>query len=223
VDQKACPSCREDVAGERRRLARDLHDEVGHDLVVLKMCLAALGAGLRGAPRPELERRVAAAGELAGRALESVRRLIFDLGPAALERSGLRSAFERHARLISARTGLAVRVRADGAPRDVPPAHAAALLRVLQGALSNVLEHAKARTVEVSLAARPGAIHLTVEDDGRGFDPRAAHPAFGLAAMRDRVEGLGGRFRVTSRRAGGPGRPRTRIAVALPLSSRGRR
>jgi signal transduction histidine kinase len=188
------------------------------------MCLAAIGAGLHGAGPPGLERQVAQAGELAGRALESVRRLIFDLGPAALAQGGLRSALERHARLLTARTGLAVRVRAQGLPRRLPAGHEAALFRVLQGALSNVLEHAKARTVAVSLAGGPGGVvQMTIEDDGRGFDPRAPHPAFGLAAMRERVKGLGGRFRVTSRRAGGSGRPGTRIEVALPLPARGRR
>lgn len=188
------------------------------------MCLAAIGARLHVTRPPEVERQVAQAGDLAGRALQSVRRLIFDLGPAALAQGGLRSALERHARLLTARTGLAVRVRAQGLPRRLPKGHEAALFRVLQGALSNVLEHAKARNVDVSLAAGAGgAVHMTIEDDGRGFGPRAPHPAFGLAAMRERVAGLGGRFRITSRRAGGPGRPGTRIEIELPLPARGRR
>ena len=110
-------------------------------------------------------------------------------------------------------------VRTRGRPGPLPSGHETALYRILQGALSNVLKHASARTVKVTVRARKGpAVAMTIEDDGVGFDAALPRQAFGLAAMRDRVASLGGRLRVESRPArSGRGRHGTRIEIALPL------
>jgi signal transduction histidine kinase len=126
-----------------------------------------------------------------------------------------------YARQFSARTGLKVSVRSRGLPGNVPSGHETALYRLLQGALSNVLKHARARTVTVTVRAVKGAaVLMTIEDDGVGFDAAAPGQAFGLAAMRDRVASLGGRLRVESRPIrSGRGRHGTRIEVELPLET----
>jgi signal transduction histidine kinase len=203
---------------ERHRLSRDLHDEVGHQLVVLKMYLGMISAELGRARPARIRARLEEAAGLVSQALHSVRRLILDLGPAALEGVGFVPALKLYARQFAARTGVRVRVRDDGVPPALPRSHQAALYRLLQGALSNVVKHARARQVRVRLeAVRGAAVGMTIEDDGIGFDTAAPRQAFGLAAMRDRVAGLGGRLRVQSRPVRARGRHGTRIEVELPL------
>jgi signal transduction histidine kinase len=99
----------------------------------------------------------------------------------------------------------------------VPPSHETALYRVVQGALANVVKHARARVLKVTVGEVRGAVLvMVIQDDGVGFDAARQPPAgaFGLAAMRGRIEGLGGRLHVESR----PARPSgTRIEIDLPL------
>jgi two-component system sensor histidine kinase UhpB len=154
-------------------------------------------------------------------AIASVRRVILDLGPAILEQLGLQQAIRLYARQFSVHTGIKVNVRESGLPGRLPPSHETALYRVLQGALSNVLKHSRAENATVTLGAGPGpAAVMSVEDDGVGFEARRRAPAlsFGLTTMRERMQALGGRFRVESWPAGtGKGRRGTRIEVNLPL------
>jgi signal transduction histidine kinase len=203
---------------ERLRLSRDLHDEIGHQLVVLKLYLELIAKDLPRGRASELRQKLAEALSLVGQALQSVRRLILDLGPAVLEEVGFLAAVRLYARQFTARTGVNVQVRDTGLDGDVPGSHATALYRVLQGALSNVLKHAEARSVTISVGSvRKSVIVLVVEDDGVGFDPLQPRQAFGLAAMRERIEGLGGRFHIESR-TGAMGRKNhgTRIEIDLP-------
>ena len=206
---------------ERRRLSRDLHDEVGHDLVVLKMYLELIarelpdtrdGAGAR--------RKLEEAKTLVGQVLHSIRRLILDLGPAVLEEVGLPTALRLYAAQFSARTGVRVEVRDAGVPREIPRTHQTALYRLMQGALSNVLKHASAENVRIILGSmKAAALVMIVEDDGVGFDVSHLRQAFGLEAMRERIEALGGRFHVESHpTAKSRKRHGTRIEVDLPLA-----
>lgn len=206
---------------ERQRLSRDLHDEIGHHLVVLKLYLGMISAELAKARPTRIRERLDEATGLVSQAIQSVRRLILDLGPVALEGVGFLPALKLYARQFSARTGVKVRVRDRGLPGRLPPSHETALYRLLQGALSNVLKHAEARSVKVTVGSASGdAIEMTIEDDGIGFDTAVPRQAFGLAAMRDRVASLGGRLRVESRPADlRNGRHGTRIHVELPLEN----
>jgi signal transduction histidine kinase len=204
---------------DRLRLGRDLHDEIGHALIVLKLNLEQVAASLRQGGGEQAGDRLQEALSLAADALASVRRVILDLGPAVLDEQGLEQAVRLYASQFAARTGIEVKVRG-GLPAGLPPSHQRALYRVLQGALSNVLAHARARAVVVTLAARPpGHVSLAVRDDGAGFDARRRSGAqsFGLRTMRERMAALGGRFRVESRAGGG-----TRVEVRLPLPHGGR-
>jgi signal transduction histidine kinase len=206
---------------ERHRFSRDLHDEIGHQLVVLKLYLGIISGEMDTARPDEMRAKLDEATGLVGQTIQSVRRLILDLGPIALEGVGFLPAVKLYARQFGARTGVKVNVRNRGLPSSLPSGHETALYRLLQGALSNVLKHASARTVTITVRGlKGGAVAMTIEDDGVGFDASAPRQAFGLAAMRDRVASLGGRLRVESRPAGSRrGRHGTRIEVELPLET----
>jgi signal transduction histidine kinase len=208
---------------ERQRLASDLHDEVGADLVVLKLQVEMIAHELSQGGAPAAAPKLAEALALISHAMESVRRLTLDLGPASLEKLGFVPALRHFVRQFSARTGIDVAfVEPRGALR-LPAAHETALYRVLRGALSNVAKHSGARHVTVVLERGDAELTMSVEDDGRGFDPGtlSVERSFGLAAMRDRVRELRGRFAIESRPARRPGqRAGTRLLVRLPLERR---
>ncbi|HWX24372.1 MAG TPA: ATP-binding protein, partial [Vicinamibacteria bacterium] len=137
---------------------------------------------------------------------------------AILDEVGFMAAVKLYAKQFSGRTGIKVSVREAPLPK-LPSSYETALYRVVQGALSNVVKHADSKTVRVTLgSAGKSVIVMIVEDDGVGFDTTpSALEGFGLAAMRDRIETLGGRFHVESSAPSG-GRTRgTRIEVDLPL------
>jgi signal transduction histidine kinase len=203
---------------ERHRLSRDLHDEIGHHLVVLKLYLGMIVKETSKARPTQIREKLVEATELVSQAIQAVRRLILDLGPVALEGVGFLPAIKLYARQFGSRTGVKVQVRDMGLPPKLPSTHEAALYRILQGALSNVLKHAQARKVKITVdSPTPGTIGMSIEDDGVGFDTEAPHQAFGLAAMRERVASLGGRLRVGSRPAGSRRRHGTRIDIELPV------
>jgi signal transduction histidine kinase len=206
---------------ERHRFSRDLHDEIGHQLVVLKLYLEIISGEMDEARPAQMRQKLDEATGLVGQTIQSVRRLILDLGPVALEGVGFLPAVKLYARQFNARTGVKVLVRNRGLSGPLPSGHETALYRILQGAMSNVLKHASARMVRVSVRAlKRRAVAMTIEDDGVGFDVALPRQAFGLAAMRDRVASLGGRLRVESQPArSGRGRHGTRIEVELPLEN----
>jgi len=209
---------------ERLRLSRDLHDEIGADLVVLKLYLEMMAMELgRGHIEP-IGAKLEEALSLVSRTIDSVRRLTLDLGPAILEQIGFVPAVRLYARQFGSRTGIKVEVRVADVPSAIPTGHERALYRVMQGALSNVAKHAKAQSVRISLGSlRDAMLVMIIEDDGVGFDPSQLLHTFGLTAMRDRLQSLGGRLHVESRtprglggRSGG-----TRIEIDLPLQGGG--
>jgi len=206
---------------DRQRLARDLHDDIGHNLIVLKLYMEQMAQDFNKGQSDQAGSKLAETVALVSDAIESVRRVILDLGPAILEELGLQQAIRLYARQFSGRTGIQVRVGDSGLVGRLPHTHERALYRVMQGALSNVLKHSQAEHATVTLAAGPGPfVVMSVEDDGVGFEARRRVPAlsFGLTTMRGRMESLGGRFRVESWPLGaGDGRRGTRIEVSLPL------
>ncbi|MGW0041558.1 sensor histidine kinase [Rhodococcus sp. NPDC003348] len=198
------------AVAERARLARDIHDTLaqGFSSIVL---LAR--AGQRG-PDP-----VAALEQIAGTAQDNLveaRRVVGALTPSALEDASLASALGRLVGQLREHTGIDGEFVVDGEPTVLPMEYDVALLRVAQSALSNVRLHARARHVRLTLTYTPDEVRLDVVDDGVGFDP-AAGPApgtFGLQAMRDRLDSLGGSLVVES--AIGDG---TALAATLPVPS----
>lgn len=206
---------------DRRRLARDLHDEIGHNLLVLKLYIEQMALDFENGRAAQVRSKLEETVGLVTEAIDSVRRVILDLGPAILDDLGLQQAVRLYARQFSERTGITVHVGESVLPARLPPTHEAGLYRVLQGALSNVLKHSRARNATVSLSEGPGpSAVMVVEDDGVGFEANRRAPAlsFGLNTMRERMEALGGRFQVQSWPApAAKGRRGTRIEVTLPL------
>jgi len=210
-DRLAAAEREQGTLAERARLAREIHDTVAQGLSSIQMLLHAAERADATGPGIEhvrLARRTAAEG------LAETRRFIRELAPPSLAR-GLGAALERLARDWGERTGVEVAVEVDQEV-DLPMDAQTALLRIAQGALANVDQHAVASSVCISLAGGADAVRLTVTDDGRGFDPgtyegEGRTDSFGLRAMRERVEQLGGEIDVAS----GPGAG-TVVAVILP-------
>jgi signal transduction histidine kinase len=203
---------------ERRRLSQDLHDEIGHDLILIKLYLEMISIG-----NDDIEAaraRVTEAIALVSHSIDAVRRLVLDLGPAIFEDLGFLPAVRSYVSQFSARTKINVTFRPGFLPEGIPMTHQVALYRLLQGALSNVMKHAAAKNVKVSLGSMKGAVLIMViEDDGVGFEAEAKRGSrsFGLTAMRERVEVLGGKIHVQSRPATASKTHGTRIEVDLPL------
>ncbi|HLK48489.1 MAG TPA: sensor histidine kinase [Bryobacteraceae bacterium] len=205
---------------ERRRLSHDLHDDIGHQLLLLKLYLELMVTDAKQGEIPQMARRLDEALVLVSSAIESVRRLILDLGPAIFDDLGFLAAIRFYARQFSSRTAITVTVRAPELPENIPMSHQIALYRVLQGALSNVVEHARAGRVKVTIeAVDQKRLIMVVEDNGVGFNTASmSGRSFGLTAMRERVEILGGSLLIDSTTAASQSpRTGTRISVELPL------
>jgi signal transduction histidine kinase len=190
---------------ERRRLAQDLHDEIGHDLIVLKLYTEVIALDLRKGDIGQLRRKLKESVTLIKHALKSVRHLTFDLGPAIWNQQGFVPAVKLYVRQFAKRTGINARLDAVRLRAKLPMGYETALYKVLQGALSNVVAHADAQRVRITLTSGQDSVTMKIEDDGRGFNVgrtlRAAPNSFGLRAMRERVELLGGSIHFASRPA----------------------
>lgn len=206
---------------ERRRLASDLHDEIGHDLVVLKLYLEMITGDIKDKIDDDSRKKLSEVIGLATRAIDSVRQLAFDLGPGIFEESGFIPAIRSYARHFSANTGVKVSVRVALSGGQLQPRDELTLYRVLQGALSNVLKHSGAKTVSITVKSDANSVSMTVEDNGKGFNVarklRDSRGSFGLQTMRERIELLGGSFQIHSPVQSGKKRSGTKIEVCLPL------
>jgi signal transduction histidine kinase len=207
---------------ERRHLAQDLHDEIGHDLIVLKLYTEVIALDLKKGDVSQLRRKLKESVNLIRHALKSVRHLTFDLGPAVWNEQGFVPAVRLYTRQFANRTGIKVRLDAARMQANLPARCETALYKVLQGALANVVAHADAHRVKITLASGQDSVAMKIVDDGRGFNvgrklgvPRES---YGLRAMRERVELLGGAIHFASQ----PARLRaecrgTTIEAQLPL------
>jgi len=207
---------------ERRCLARDLHDEIGHDLIVLKLYTEVIALDLKKGEISQVRRKLKESVSLIKHALQSVRHLTFDLGPAIWKEQGFVPAIRFYVRQFAARTGLRVSLRSSRLDGKMPARYETTLYKVLQGALSNIAAHADAQRVGITLQSRRGSVTMRIEDDGKGFDVEKTlsmpPKCFGLRAMQDRIALLGGTIAFSSH----PGRRRaarlgTTIDFQLPL------
>jgi PAS domain S-box-containing protein len=196
---------------ERRRIARDLHDEIGQSLTSLLIGLRNLGY----TPAPDAApMRVGDLERIAVSTIDEVRRLARGLRPSVLDDLGLSAALERYAADYERGHGITVEVEApDPSPDRLPEAVETALYRIVQEALTNTAKHAVAKAVRIVVERGPSSVQVTVEDDGCGFDDDAGSGGqFGLSGMRERAALLGGCLTIES----GPGRG-TRVVVRIPL------
>jgi two-component system, NarL family, sensor histidine kinase DevS len=199
---------------ERKRLARELHDETGQALTSVLLGLKTVEDA-----RSLDDAKAAAANlrELVVGTLQDVRRLAVELRPKALDDFGLEAALERLAGSFAEQTGIVVDVqtRLDG---RLPTEIETALYRIVQEALTNVVKHAQAAKVSILVTPKDGAVAALIEDDGRGFEPGAEGDAggggggLGLVGMTERVSLLGGRLTVESTQGTG-----TTVVAEVPL------
>ena len=201
---------------ERRRIARELHDEAGQSLTALLVGLRTIEESRTITEAAELAQRLRA---IAAQTLDEVGRLSRGLHPGILDEVGLPAAVTRHVQEFAQRHGVAVDLRIEGLDSEVlPPALQATVYRVLQEALTNVAKHAGARSVRVLLVRDKATVVLRVQDDGAGFDPAAGAELavgdrhLGLQVMRERAALLGGSVKVESRPGAG-----TMITAHFPV------
>ncbi len=199
---------------ERRRVADELHDLIGQNLTALGIDLQALKQQLQSRGEMIAGPRLDAMAGLVETTIDAIRGVMTDLRPAALEEFGLVPALRWYASVFSERTGIKVATQVAGAAARLSSDAELALFRIVQETLTNVAKHSGAASVKVAILYGDG-VHLSVEDDGRGFaDAAGARSAkrggFGLTTMRERAQAHGGRLRVEF-----PGRG-TRVVVEIP-------
>ena len=195
---------------ERKRLARELHDETGQALTSILLGLKPVE---QIAATEEARAAVASVRELVVSTLQDVRRLAVELRPTALDDFGLGTAVERLASTFREQTGLQVDFDSRLGDERLPPAVETALYRIVQEALANVVKHAGASRVSILLVHKNTTVTAVVEDDGLGFDPGVTRDdVLGLVGMRERVGLVGGRLRIESTEGAG-----TTIAAEVPV------
>ncbi|MBK9745674.1 MAG: HAMP domain-containing protein [Chloroflexi bacterium] len=199
---------------ERQRISRELHDETGQALTSLLVQLKILD---NCTTLEEAQVQVAGIRQLTQRTLHEVRRLAADLRPAALDDLGLISALEGYIDNYASKSGLQVDFQPRGMEQErLPRDMEIVLYRVIQESLTNILRHANAKTVSVIVERQPAQLHLSIVDDGCGFDIESVRSAknrgLGLLGMQERIELLGGTLTLASE----PGRG-TRLEVVLLL------
>lgn len=202
---------------ERRRVAHELHDEIGQSLTIAKMHVRMAEKALpEGADAADA--KLASLGATIEEALQNVRALSHELRPPLLDEMGWEPALDSLCESFSARTGLPVTFGCDGAPVRLAREAELAAYRAVQEALTNIVRHAGAS--QATVTARPTAhtLHLIIEDDGKGFEFAALYSAdrpnagLGLLGLQERVDAVGGRLEVNSE----PGRG-TRLHITLPV------
>lgn len=203
---------------ERKRIARELHDDtsgaLARVLLNIEMCEDLLPEGL-----PEVREKMHATSRLTEQTLENVRKLIFDLRPTLLDDLGLAPAVHWYAKNNLEAAGIQVQFDVSTHLGRAAPPIETAMFRIVQEAVTNIVRHAGAHQVRLSLSREGPKWVLTVQDDGCGFDIRAAEHGgdgdhhWGLFGLRERVELLGGTFKIESRPGTG-----TTLEVELPVS-----
>jgi len=198
---------------ERRRIGRELHDEAGQSMLLLRLQLEMIE---RDAPAP-LRPRLAETRAIAERAVAELRRLVAALSPAVLERLGLKSALRQLAARFRKTHPAGLRLRISPSCEHLPMPTQEVIYRVAQECLQNIAKHSRATQVNISLGRADKSIRLSVADNGAGYCAETARNqpmSFGLAGMRERAALLGGTL--TIRTAPGEG---VRITLQLPRSS----
>ena len=197
---------------ERRRISRELHDDVNQRLAMLTLDVESLQARVSRAPGASAERL----GVIRDRLVElsdDVHRLAYGLHPSVLDHLGLRAALKSHVADLQRRESIRIDLHVGDNLERLPPDVAACLYRVAQAALRNVVKHARANRVAVELKPVDGGVRLSVSDNGVGFAvPARSSEGLGIVGMQERVRLVGGRFSLASQVDEG-----SRVTVWVPL------
>ena len=200
---------------EQRRLTREMHDDFGQLLAAMKVDLALLqrDAGQPGQPACK---HVASLNELVDLMLISVRRIIADLPPLAIEEHGLFGALERLTCNFRKRHAIQIQLQIDADGLSMSQSLALSVYRIIQEALNNIVRHANACNASISLCHVGGNLVIAIEDDGQGASSAQLRKigSYGLASMQERVAALDGTIAVRSGEGSG-----TRIEIAIPANA----
>lgn len=202
---------------ERRRIARELHDEVGQALSIAKMRMRMVQNALP-EDADDANDKLNLLDELIKDTLQDVRTLSHELRPPLLDEMGWEPAIESLCDSFSHRTKLPVKFIYSGAPTRLEPEVELTAYRIVQESLTNTDRHAEASEATVKAELDAEGLHLTIEDNGKGFDVKAVQQAdapyhgLGLLSMRERVDTVGGELTIDAEAGAG-----TRICVHLPL------
>jgi signal transduction histidine kinase len=203
---------------ERRRIARELHDETSQALASFTVNLETTIAALPGDAKEanvrlrELQARVV-------KTLEGIHDVVYELRPTVLDDLGLVAAVRWQLENVVARSGVETQFETEGDERRLPQATETAVFRIIQEASNNIVRHAGAETATITLTFSQGALVVHIEDDGKGFDVREmidrrkGSRGLGLLGMRERAESLGGTMQVWSEPGSG-----TKIDISIPLT-----
>jgi PAS domain S-box-containing protein len=200
------------LENERRRIAREIHDELGQHLLVLRIDVSMLGNAE--SEHPKLDERIRSILQHIDATMRSVRAIINNLRPSVLD-LGLYAALEWQAEEFQRRSGIACELVADDEELEFEDSLATVLFRILQEALTNVLRHAKASLVRIELHRDSGRLIMTITDNGVGMQKtqRNEQKSFGLVGIRERLHILGGELNLESSSNG------TVLTVTVPMRS----
>jgi len=197
---------------ERKRISRELHDETGQALMVIRLYLGMLeGVVDTRVARSKIRETL----DVVDRTIEGIRRIIGRLSPLVLQELGLIAAVRKEAKDLAKSTGVKARVNVASDFGRLPGVLETAIYRVVQEALHNVAQHAVASNVLLEMARDGNSVRLVIEDDGVGMSqlPKPARQSFGLSGMRERISTIGGKMTIASSRGKG-----TRIEVNAPIA-----
>ena len=202
---------------ERKRISRDIHDELGQNLLALRIDISMLSARTEGS-HPRLHRRVGAVLSNVDTTIKSVRGIMNELRPMALD-LGLQAAIEWQVGDFRKRSGVPCQllIRDEALFAAIGSQVEIVLFRIVQEALSNVMRHAQASQVEIELSWDASAVHVSISDNGIGISPPQQHKkhCFGLIGIAERVTALGGYFTVGAPPSGAG----CRLALEIPLQA----
>jgi PAS domain S-box-containing protein len=202
---------------ERSRIARELHDDLGQQLTGLKLELAWLGSRIKEGREMPLE-RVTDMKRMLDVAISSVRRISTDLRPLILDDLGFAEAVQWHASEVMKRSHLKLELDLTAHKLVNDDARATALFRIVQEALANILRHAQAENVAITLSVEGNFLCLRIQDDGLGMPEKIRVGGIGLLSMRERAGALGGEFSLSKAKEG-DAKAGVSIEVRLPLSA----
>jgi signal transduction histidine kinase len=196
---------------ERKRISRELHDETGQALMVIRLYLGMMETG---STAKNVRGRIRETVEVVDRTIEGIRRIIGKLSPLVLQELGLVAAIRKEAKDFARNTGVKARVMIAEDVGRLASGTEQAIYRVVQEALHNVAKHAQAKNVTVQVERAVQLVQVVVEDDGVGIQSRSSNSrdhSFGLAGIKERIAMLGGTSRVISTKGKG-----TRIEISVP-------
>jgi two-component system sensor histidine kinase UhpB len=199
---------------ERKRLARELHDQVGQNLTALGINLNMLRNQLPDGLKSVMDSRLNDSLNILEETAKRIRDVMADLRPSVLDDYGLMATIRWFSDQFSNRTGLSITVQGEELSPRLPPETEITLFRIAQEVLTNVAKHAQAGNVLITLKEISGTVHLTIIDDGVGFEPAMSQSmektGWGFLNIRERAEAIGGKLVVDSRPGGG-----TRVLIEI--------